>query len=234
MKRTIARGRRLTRPPPIFTVPRLFRKGPFIMSVHKIIAVFGHSADPIHLWIPAARGFVAAIAANAATFPAPVPALATVTAAIDAAEAAEAATKTTRGVTDTRDQKWEEAKSRVDELLGYVQMIATAAGPGAAAVLEKATVHAKQAPSHGAHTFHAEQMDVSGAVHVYAEVAGKRAAYDWQSTLDGKTFTDHAGTMHANTIIPGLPAGANVGFRYRPRTTKGQGDWSPVIWLIVK
>ena len=204
------------------------------MTTHKIIAVFGHSEDPIHLWIPAARRFVASVAAEATTFPAPVPALATVTAAIDGAEAAEAATKTTRGVTDTRDQKWGAAKSAVDELVGYVQAVANAAGTGAAAVLERATVHAKKAAAHGAHTFHAEQMDASGQVHVFAQVAARRAAYDWQTTLDGKAFTDWPGTMHANTVITGLPAGANVGFRYRPRTAQGQGDWSPVIYLIVK
>jgi hypothetical protein len=204
------------------------------MSERKVIAVFG-TTHKVNDWITNATTFVTAVGADATTFKAPTPPLATVTAAILALQAAQAAVKTSKNAVPARDEKWDEANTLIHQLVSYVQSVADGAGPQGEAVVAKAQLHAKRAATHGPHTFHVEQGEVSGSVHVYTESVAKRAAYDWEYTLDGgKTFIAAPGTLQANTIITGLPVGQNVGFRVRPRTAAGQGDWSAVIYFIVK
>jgi len=76
---------------------------------------------------------------------------------------------------------------------------------------------------------------VSGAVHVVAPSAGRRAAYDWEWSSDGgKTWQLAPSTMQAKTSLTGLTAGATLMFRYRAVTKTGEADWSQPISFMVK
>jgi hypothetical protein len=66
-------------------------------------------------------------------------------------------------------------------------------------------------------------------------LAGKRASYEWQYSVDGgKTWVAAPATLQAKTSVAGLAAGTTVQFRYLAVTKAGQGDWSPAVSLLVQ
>jgi len=82
---------------------------------------------------------------------------------------------------------------------------------------------------------------VSGSVNLDANATellegklGRRAFFNWQSTLDGgKTFHDAPSTPDGLTTIGNLPPLTMVGFRVCVTTRKGTGDWSPIVTVLV-
>jgi hypothetical protein len=58
--------------------------------------------------------------------------------------------------------------------------------------------------------------------------------FNWQYTLDGKTFVSVPSTPKTKTTIAGLPALATVGFRVSVTTSAGQQEWSQVVSLLVR
>jgi len=74
----------------------------------------------------------------------------------------------------------------------------------------------------------------SGTVKIVAPSAGHRASYDWQSSPDGKTWTDLGTTLQAKTTLTGQTDGTVLQFRYRAVVKAGAGDWSTPVTLTVK
>jgi hypothetical protein len=74
----------------------------------------------------------------------------------------------------------------------------------------------------------------SGTVKIVAPSAGHRSSYDWQSSPDGKTWTDLGTTLQAKTTLTGQTPGTVLQLRYRPVLKAGAGDWSAPVTLTVK
>jgi hypothetical protein len=180
-------------------------------------------------------GVVKAMTGNP-LFPAPVPTLAAVTAAIGDLTAAEpAAQSRIKGAVTTRNEKSTVLGSLLLQLKAYVQATADANVENGASIIESAGLGVRKTAARKPRVFEALPGAVSGSVKLVAESAGSRSSYEWNYSLDGgKTWVSALVTLQAKAIIIGLTPGAMVQFRYRPVTKAGQGDWSQTVVLLVK
>jgi hypothetical protein len=182
-----------------------------------------------------ANRVVDALTGNPA-FPTTAPTLAVLTAAILALQTAEtAALARTKGAVTARNEKLAALVALLQQLKGTVQTTADATPENGASIIESAGLAVRKTPVHAARAFTAKQGPVSGSVKVTAVVAARRAAYEWQYSVDGgKTWVAAPGTLKASTTVPGLPVGTAVQFRYRALTKAGEGDFSQAVVLVVK
>jgi len=189
----------------------------------------------IAILISIAKAIVQALSGNA-SFPNPTPTLAVVTAGITDLENAEsAALSRVKGAVAARNDKRKVLVSLLQELKAYVQKVADADQEHGAALIQSAGMNVRKAPVRKPRVFTITQGIVSGAVHVVAPSAGRRAAYDWEWSSDGgKTWQLAPSTMQAKTSLTGLTAGATLMFRYRAVTKTGEADWSQPISFMVK
>jgi hypothetical protein len=172
-----------------------------------------------------------------ASFPAPTPALAALSAAVDDLRTAEtAALSRAKGAATVRDGKRAVLVGLLQQLRGYVQGVADATPEDAAAIIESAGLSVRKIAAHGKRAFAAKQGALSGSAIVTAVTAGPRASYAWQYSLDGgHTWLSAPSTTQGKTTVGGLPAGTTVQFRYLAVTPKGgQGNWSAAVALLVK
>ena len=168
-------------------------------------------------------------------FPAPTPALAALTTAIDELRAAEAAALArTKGAATVRNQKRTVVVSQLHTLRGYVQTVADADPANAPAIIESSGLAVRKAPTRHTRVLAAKPGRISGDATVTAVVAARRASYEWQYSADGgKTWITAPATLQARTTVPGLVPGSTAQFRYRAVTKAGEGDWSQPVSLLV-
>ena len=181
-----------------------------------------------------AKGMVKRMTGNP-SFPNPTPALAAVTIAIDDLQAAEtAALSRIKGAVATRNDKRTALVLLLKQLRGYIQVAADASGENGAATIESAGVAVRKTPTRRARAFAAKPGAVTGTARVLATVAGRRASYEWQYSIDGgKTWITAPVTLQAKTTIAGLLPGSTVLFKSRPVTKAGEGDWSQAASLVI-
>jgi len=174
---------------------------------------------------------------NNASFPAPNPPLPTFEADIAGLVTSEtAALARTKGAAEDRNAKLAVVKGDLEKYKTYVQGVADAANPADAAsiilsagmAVRKVTLHAKAALS-------VKQGSVSGTVTVAAKSAAPKAAYNWQYSLDQKTWTSLPQTLIAKTGVSGLTTATTYYFRSQALTPKGgESDWGQVVSFLVK
>ena len=200
---------------------------------HKSIAVL-KLPNPVAVVISIAKAIVIAMTGNA-TFPAPLPTLAVIAAAIADLETAEAAARLrTKGAVATRNQKRAALGKLLEQLRGYVQAVADADPDRAPALIQSAAMNVKKVGLRGKRVFAVQQGRVSGAVMLVTASAGGRASYEWQMSVDGgKTWQMLPVTLQAHAPVTGLQPGATYTFRFRAVTRHGEGDWSQPISRIV-
>jgi hypothetical protein len=181
-----------------------------------------------------ARNIVTRMTANP-SFPNPAPTIAAVTAAIDTLQTAEAgALSRLKGAAVLRNEKRTALVALLQQLRSYIQSIADADPTNAASIIESAGVAVRKAPTRRARAFVAKAGPVSGVATVVAEVAARRASYEWQYSTDGgKTWITAPSTLQAKTTVAGLSPGATVQFKYRAVTKVGEGDWSQPVALMI-
>ena len=187
-------------------------------------------------FIAYATGVVHAMTNNPA-FPAPVPALSALSAAVSDLQAAETVALTrAKGTAAARNDKRAVVVSLLRQLGGYVQAIADATPENGASIIESAGLTVRKISTPGKRSFAARPGALSGSAIVTAVAAGPRSSYQWQYSTDGgKTWVSAPATTQGKTTIAGLPSGTTVQFRYLAVTPKGgQGDWSPAVSLLVK
>jgi len=181
-----------------------------------------------------AQGIVKRMTGNP-TFPNPTPPLAAVLAAINDLQFAETgALSRIKGAVAARNEKRAALVGVLQQLRAYIQAIADADPTNAASIIENTGVAVRKTPTRRARAFTAKPGPVSGVAKVVAEVAARRASYDWQYSSDGgKTWITAPSTLQATTTVAGLAPGATVQFKYRAVTKTGPGDWSQPVSLMV-
>jgi hypothetical protein len=195
----------------------------------QLVAILKLPEYQVPLLITRARGIVRAMTNNP-FFPAPVPSLATVEAAIDALEEVETATSKQ---TALRNEKRLALTRPLQQLRGYVQAVADADPERAASIIESASMYVQAERPYPVPIFRAKNGQ-SGTILLFAPSAGDRASYEWEQSLDGgKTWIRLPPTRKASTKAPGLTPGMKVLFRYRPVIGDGPGNWSDPIAIIV-
>jgi len=180
-------------------------------------------------------GVVHAMTSNPA-FPAPVPALSALSAAVSDLQAAETLALTkAKGAVAARNDKRAVVVSLIQQLRGYVQAIADATPENGATIIQSAGMAVRKVPTRATRVFAAEPGLVSGSAKLTATIAARRASYEWEYSLDGgKTWVTLPSTLQAKTTVAGLPVGTSVLFRYKSVTKTGEGDWSQGLALLVK
>ena len=173
---------------------------------------------------------------NNPAFPTPQPALSVISAAVSDLQAAETVALTrVKGSAAARNDKRAVLKSLLEQVRGYVQMVADATPENGATIIQSAGLAVRKLPTHAARSFTAKQGAVSGTAKVYAVSAARRASYEWQYSTDGgKTWLSAPVTLQAKATFTGLAAGSTAMFRYRAVTKAGEGDWSQPVALLVK
>ena len=186
------------------------------------------------LFISFVRSVLLAIAGNP-HFPNPSPPLATVDAAVSDLEKAQTAVQArVHGAVETRDAKRAALTQLVDALRVHVQGIADLDPPNAVNIIQSAGFAVHKLVTHGKRAFRVTQGAASGSVNLTAP-ATRRAAYDWQWSIDGgKTWQNAPSTLQAKTAIAGFVAGTTVSFRFRANTKAADGEWSQPIALVVR
>ena len=183
-----------------------------------------------------AQSVATAMTGNA-TFSTPNPTLATFQADIEALVTAEtAALARAKGAADTRNAKLAVVRADLQSLRTYVQGVVDSSNPAnsesiigsAGMAIRKVTLHDKPALA-------VKQGTVSGTVTLSAKAAAKKAAYNWQYSIDQKTWTSLPQTLKAKTGVSGLTSATTYYFRSQALTPKGgEGDWGQIISLLVK
>jgi hypothetical protein len=141
----------------------------------------------------------------------------------------------TKGAAETRDAKLAVVRADLEAAKTYVQHIADT-GPVAQAesTIQSAGLSVRKIGMRDKAPLAAEAGDVSGSVEVVAKAAARRASYDWQYSLDLKTWVDAPSTLQAKTTISGLTPVTVYYFRMRAIIGSGQQDWGTPVSMLVK
>ncbi len=178
-----------------------------------------------------ASGIVTGITGNA-SFPNPVPPLATVSQAISDLQTAELAARAkTRGA--QRQARGAHHPARPAQ--GVRAAVADGNRANAEAIIQGAAMTVKKTAIRQKQTFLAKPGTVTGSVKLVAQSVARRASYEWQLSSDGgKTWMVAPSTLRTKTTLNGLTVGTTYMFRYRAVTKAGEGDWSQPIGMLVK
>ena len=190
---------------------------------------------PVPALLGVAESIVGRVNGNP-NFPNPDPPLATITASItDLATAQKAALSRVHGAATTRDEKRAVLVTQLGQLKGFVQKMADASPENAASIIESAGLVVRKTTARKPRSFAAFPGPVTGSAKLEAPKAARRAAYEWEYSVDGgKTWVFAPATLQARTIVTGLPPGTSVLFRHRTVTMTGESDWSEPTSLMVK
>ena len=183
-----------------------------------------------------AQSVATAMTSNA-SFSSPIPTLASFEADIAALVTAETVTLTrAKGAAQNRNAKWVVVRGDLERLKAYVQGVADAANPSAAAaIILSAGMSVRKVTLHAKADLAVKQGSVSGAVTLTAKSAATKAAYNWQYSIDQKTWTPLPQTLKAKTGASGLTAATTYSFRSQALTPKGgESDWGQVVSFLVK
>jgi hypothetical protein len=74
----------------------------------------------------------------------------------------------------------------------------------------------------------------AGLLALENESGSRSLTFNWQSTLDGKTFTSAQSTPIGKTSIANLTPLTEVGFRVCITDSRGTGAWSQVVTVLVR
>ena len=183
---------------------------------------------------PFTQSIISALTGNA-SFPSPVPPLATVSADLAAFEASESAVLLrTKGAAEARDVKLATLRTDLEHILAYVQSVADTNESTAQAVIQSAGMAVRKAATRNKAPLEVEQGAVSGSVKLAAKAAAKRASYEWQYSQDQKTWTALPVTLQAKTTLEGLTPATTYAFQVRIVTKDGQGNWGQSVLFLVK
>ena len=188
---------------------------------------------PVPAYIIAATNIVDAMTANPKTFPAPSPALATVSTHIaDLATKESAAKSRASGATADRDAAVKVLLVDLKSLRAYVETIANGDPGNAASIAKDAGMSVRARTTHPKSDLAVKHV-ATGEVKVVAKAIKGGKAHDWQYSLDGKTWTDVPSSLQGNTTIKGLQVGVLTYFRHRVITKIGVQDWGQPISAVV-
>jgi len=203
------------------------------VSMHRVLVALKRPTSAPELLI-FARAVVNAMNGNA-WFPAPVPSLARVQAAIDRLAVAEtAALSMTVGLKKARNEAQTVLVGRLTRLKAYVQGVADDNPDFAAAIVESAGLSVAARGNRPKPVLGVLRGRVSGSVRLVVKAVAKVASYQWQLSKDaGKTWLDLPKTLQAKTTVTQLTPGMTYGFRFRALTRRGVGDWcEPVSYMV--
>jgi hypothetical protein len=215
---------------------RAYRARPTHMSSAKVFHVLVALNLPrTHADTGVYAGHIVQQMTGTAHFPSPPVALATVTSQLQAYQAAAAQAKGHgTGDAPAAGLLYTQVVTDLHLLANYAQQVADQAPDAATAgaIIASAGFGTHQ---HGVHMVPAlaAHMGVGGVVLLRAHAVAKKAAYEWETSADGKTWTPLPATDVAHTSVPGLTMGQTVWFRVRGNAHGQTGSWTDAVAVIV-
>jgi hypothetical protein len=212
---------------------RAREKSRMTVSMHRVLASLKLPGNASALVIRA-RVVVDAMTDNP-WFPAPVPSLAKVQAAIDALDKAETdVLSRTKGLPAIRNDAKKKLVDYLQRLKGYVQAVANDNPDFAVSIIESAGMEVTERPSPAKAVLAVYPGPVSGSVRLVARAVAKECNYAWQWSDDGgKTWVDLKKTQQANTTTRNLRPGTTYLFRFRAVTRRLTTNWcDPVSYVV--
>ena len=168
------------------------------------------------------------------SFPAPPVPIATFETDIAGLGTAEQAVLTrVKGAAATRNVKLAVVRSDMEHQKAHVQQIADQNPATAEAVIHSAGMSVKKITLRNKADLAATLGPVLGSVHLVAKSSGHRVAYEWQYSLDQKTWTSAPTTLQAKASLTGLTSAATYSFRVRPVLKTGEAAWTQIVSLLV-
>ena len=175
-------------------------------------------------------GQIATAMTGNASFPSPTVPIATFETNISALNTAEQSVLTrVKGASATRNVKLATARGDAEQLKAYVQVVADANPSEAESLIHSAGMAVKKVTPRNKADLAATPGPLPGTAHLVAKSAGHRSAYEWQYSLDQKTWTAMPVTLQAKTDVSGLTSGTTYAFRFRPVLKAGEATWSQVV-----
>jgi hypothetical protein len=214
-------------------------------SVKSLRAVLGLNQHIVHFLLARAHVIHDGLDGHKSLFPSPPVTCPTLLGQIGDLETAQYAIATgAYGATAVRDEKRVVVVTSLEAELAYVKGLAKMASPEEARTLIIAAGMLIAAePKRAKPILSANNVLPAGAVVLranagllLADMGSRRPAFHWEYTLDGsKTFVSAGSTPIATTTVPGLPAGAQVGFRVSVTVAKmPPGPWSQVVTIGIQ
>jgi hypothetical protein len=180
---------------------------------------------------------------NPGLFSAPNPPTAAIKAQVVVVNAAEtAAAARAKGAAATRDVERNTLVGLMETEAAYLQSAAdkSATYDRAVATLQAGGLLVALVGQHYKPLLGVKQGPTSGTVVLDANKAALTAGlkgnlfFNWQSTLDGKTFTILPSTPNHKTSVANLPVLTSVGFRVAVTDAAGNlGEWSQLVYFLV-
>jgi hypothetical protein len=161
--------------------------------------------------------------------------MATVTSHLQAYEAAAAKAKAhAPGDAQAAALLYKQVLTDMHLLGGYAQTVADQAPDAAtaAAIITSAGFGTHQ---HGVRMVPAiaAHMGAGGVVLLRAHAVAAKAAYEWEISNDGKTWTNLPATDVAHASVSGLTMGQTYWFRVRGNAAGQTGSWTDAVAVIV-
>jgi hypothetical protein len=196
-----------------------------VMKLPKRVADFIGAAQKIH----------DQMATNAATLPAPDPALSVLQTQIDTLSTKQALVKArATGSVGDRDVAQKACAVSLATERAYVEKVCNANPTAALTIAEDAGMALRSTAVFEKPPLAAKPGTVSGTVVLAAKATKGAAANEWQYSTDGgKTWVDLPITTKATTSIPNLTPGTTVAFRQRAVTKDGATNWGQTIEHLV-
>lgn len=187
-------------------------------------------------YIRGCRTCTTALEQNAATFPSAAALVTKTDADVDLLETRELAIKTgTHGAADARNQQLAMVKSDMLQIRALVQQVIDANPAQAETLAAQAGLHLRKPTTRRPRLLSVREGDASGSADVIWPSAGKHAAYNAQTSIDGgKTWSDMITTDLARARFSGLPVGATLLVRYRATIKGVTGNWSEPTSFVVR
>jgi len=214
-------------------------------SVLYVRAVLGLRKYNVPHTITLALGVYNGINDNPTLYPSLSASMAAFFSEVEALQTAQQTAKSRApGAADVRDTKRDAVVSTLKSLHAGVQVLMDAS-PEQAAVLARTagmkvamiTVPSKAVLGLKAVTPSGSLFCAANAKLLKAEKGSKKRSvtFYWQYTLDGgKTFLSALSTPVARTTLSGLPVLTEVGVRVSLGDSTGQGNWSQVVYELVR
>ena len=191
------------------------------------------------LFLALCRAIYNALTTHAAQFPALPVTLAFLLSQIQSVESAQQTVKTrVKGAVATRNDLRDALASTVETIRGYVQTLCDASPSSAATIAAMAGMALGAVGSRTKAVLAARVGTVSGLALLAANAgllsqSKRQKFYEWQYTLDGKSWLSAPTTSVAKTSIAGLPPLTIVGFRVRATDSRTIGEWTQTVTLVI-
>jgi hypothetical protein len=181
-----------------------------------------------------ARTIITGLTGNT-RFPSPTPSLAVLTSDVNVFDQAETvAGSRAPGAVQHRDAAKAVVLLDLSHVRDYVQGVVDAAPADAASAVVAAGLKVGKPRAASKPPLAVKDAPTSGSVVLVAKAVARVATYQWESSLDGKTWTSLPVTLKSTTIVAGLTVGQTYSFRFVPVTRTGAGEASQAVTHVVR